>query len=74
MKYYRHARPEADPRGRPAATRETIKYLRAAKRHYDAALEGTMSDSDRRRVGSELTHVQRLLYWCTKFQSTRRGQ
>ncbi len=72
MKYYVKASPKADPRGRAAANRETLKYLKIAQRYYQETLKGKMTKYHHKRVTAELVAVQRRMYWCGKFQSGRR--
>ncbi|MFH1731985.1 MAG: hypothetical protein ABIF82_10105 [Planctomycetota bacterium] len=74
MQHYQGARPEAPPNGRDAATRQTLVYLKAAQKYYEAALNGKMSSDERKRASAEITSVQRHMYWCHKFLSAWRRE
>ena len=67
LKCYEKAAPTAPSRGRIAAAKLTLKYLRRAQGLYDIALKSKLSKRDRQSANAELTEVQRLMFWCHKF-------
>ena len=67
LHHYKQAGPTAPSRGRRAATKLTLTYLKRSQLHYKRAMQREMSASDRRRASIELTNIQKMIFWCHKF-------
>jgi len=70
-KYHLKARPEAPSRGRDAANRKAIRYLKISRKLYEAVLKQKISKNIRERINRRLVELNRTLYWSNKMARIR---
>ncbi len=70
-KYHQKAQPNAPARGRAAALKKAIKYLRQAQKLYHTVLQHKPPKATYEQVEQRLTDVQRRLFWAYKFSGIK---
>lgn len=71
LNFCEKAGPTAPSKGRIPATVEALKHLKRAQVLYQNVMKRKMKPSDRQRASTELTEIQKLMFWCHKFLPTR---